>query len=188
MKRLIMDWVTLDRCAQVGNFVLLHVLWLAAVFGAAAGTSAWSVCVLALMLLIGLLLSRHWKHDVLMVCAGVAIGVLFESLLIYSKLIEYRLMLHDELPPVWILALWMGFAQSFNYSLRWLVFRPVLASILGAGFSVVSVLSGLHIGAADSPYPVLLAVAYALAWACVVPILALTARRLIRDQDALPSQ
>ncbi|MBQ0752770.1 MAG: DUF2878 domain-containing protein [Gammaproteobacteria bacterium] len=183
MSGLMRDPMTRKRCAQVGNFVLLHALWLAAVFGAASGTNAWAASVLVVMLLFGMMFSRHRRSDVVMVFAGVFVGVIFESLLIHSKLIEYKLMLHEDLPPLWILALWMGFSQSFNYSLRWLMPRPVLAAVLGAVMSVISVLSGIHIGAADSPYPILLAVVYGAVWACVVPLLAVTARRLSRDED-----
>lgn len=182
MKVLTLDRVMMGRWGQISNFVLLHALWLAAVFGAVAGTNLWSVLVLSAMLLLGALLSRHWRRDAAMVCMGAAIGLIFESLLIYSNLIEYELMSYDGLPPLWILALWIGFAQSFNYSLHWLSAHLVLASFLGAVMSIASIFSGIHIGAAEGPYPLILAVVYGVAWACVVPMLALMAGRLSRQQ------
>ena len=43
-----------DLLGKGGNFVLFHLLWGAAIFGAAAGTNLWSALTLGIMIVQGL--------------------------------------------------------------------------------------------------------------------------------------
>lgn len=165
-----------------GNFLLFQLLWPAAVFGAVAGSSGWSLLVLALMVAHGVLAGRSPRADLVMMVAGLAAGLLFEGALLAGGLIEYRLQFAPEIPPFWILALWLGFAQSFNHSLGWLRQNLPLAALLGAVASVISLFSGIHFGAADTNQPWWLACAYAGGWALMVPLLAALSRRLAQSQ------
>lgn len=163
-----------------GNFLLFQLLWPAAIFGAVAGSSHWSLAVLALMVLHGVLFGPSQRADAIMLFSGLLIGLLFESALLAAGLIEYRLQFSAALPPMWILALWLGFAQTFNHSLGWLRRRLSLAALLGGSASVVSLFWGIHFGAADTTQPWLLGVAYAVGWALMVPLLAWLSRSLER--------
>lgn len=166
---------------MIGNFVLFQLLWFAAIFGAAADLLAPVLLVLVVLLLLGPLFERPFAADLRMAGIGLLVGLLVEPLWIGAGLIEYRLQFHVLLPPVWILALWVGFAVSFNYSLAWLQGRRLLAAGFGGVGSVLSVLAGLRFGAAEAPAGLLpLALAYGGLWAILVPTLAQLAQRFAR--------
>ena len=170
--------MNLYRYLIIGNFALFQLLWFAAIFGAAAGLLAPVLLVLLMLFVLGPLFERPLAPDLRMACAGLLVGLAVEPLWIGAGLIEYRLQFHALLPPVWILALWMGFALSFNYSLAWLQGRRLLAAVFGGVGSVLSVLAGVRFGAAEAPAGLLpLALAYGALWAILVPMLAQLAQR-----------
>ena len=166
-----------------GNFILFHLLWVAAIFGAAQGSSVWALLVLALMVMQAGYSLGSWRRDAMMMLAGALAGAAFEMVLLAAGLIEYRLQWLPELPPLWIMALWMGFAMSFNHALGWLARHLGLAALLGAVVSVVSVFTGIHFGAAASLRPLPLAIVYALSWALLVPAFARAAWYLAGSTD-----
>lgn len=166
------------RWMMIGNFILFQVLWFAAIFGAASGRSLPVFVALSLLLLWGCLWRSPWRADLRMALAGLLVGLSVEPLWLSLGLIEYRLQSVALLPPAWILALWVGFAVTFNYSLSWLQGRLLLAAVFGASGSVLSVLAGVRFAAADAPAGLLpLALVYGAAWAVLVPALAWWAAR-----------
>lgn len=167
-----------DRLLLLGNFALFQLLWFAAIFGAAAGTELPVFAVLAVLLIWGSLRGVPFGPDGRMILAGLVVGLAAEPVWLALGLIEYRMQGFGLLPPAWIMALWVGFAVSFNYSLAWLQGRPLLAGLFGAVGSALSVIAGVRFGAADAPQGlVFLAVVYAAGWAVLVPLLAWWAAR-----------
>lgn len=161
------------------NFVGFQLLWFAAVYGAAAGwpLAAWGVLVPTVLLC--WYFNHQWRDDLPMLCAGAVACLLFEPLWIAPGLIHYVNWNRDWLAPGWIWALWLGFAISFNYCLRWLRERLWLAAVFGGVGGVMSVTVGIKIGAAFAPmgwWP--MAIAYGVGWALAVPVLAGLSRRL----------
>jgi hypothetical protein len=169
---------------NIGNFVLFQLLWFGAVLGAAHGL-VWPAP-LALLALLGWTRFRgaSVRADLRLVGLGLATGVAFELLLLASGLIRYRLQWWDVLPPLWILCLWAGFAQTFLYSMAWLRSRLWLAAIFGGLGSVMSLYAGLRFGAAEPLQGLLpLLLSYGIGWALLVPWLAwLAAER----RDSIP--
>ena len=159
--------------AIVGNFVLFQILWFAAVLGAAAGL-VWPAP-LALVALLGWtrITGGSLRADMRLVLIGVATGMVFEILLLASGLIRYQLQGWPLWPPVWILCLWAGFAQSFLYSLAWMRNRLWLAAAFGAVGAVLSLYAGLRFGAAEPLLGMVpLLTVYGIGWALLVPWLA----------------
>lgn len=163
---------------MIGNFALFQAVWFAAVLGAAAGLVMPVLGALLLLLSWGPLLGGNWRPDARMALAGLAVGLIVEPLWLYAGLIEYRLQTWPLIAPIWILALWVGFAVCFNYSLAWLRGRVWLAVIFGGVGSALSVWAGVRFGAAQAPLGMAqLALAYGAVWAIVVPLLAWWADR-----------
>ena len=159
--------------AVVGNFILFQLLWFAAVLGAAAGQQ-WPAP-LALLALLGWtqLTGGSVRADLRLVLIGLATGMVFEVLLLGGGLISYQLQWWQYVPPLWILCLWAGFAQSFLYSMAWMRQRLLVAAVFGGVGSVMSMYAGLRFGAAQPPLgTVPLLVAYGLGWSVLVPFLA----------------
>jgi hypothetical protein len=159
--------------AVIGNFVLFQILWFAAVLGAAAGM-AWPAPV-ALVALLGWtrISGGSVRADLRLVLIGLATGMVFEILLLASGLIRYELQWWSFWPPIWILCLWAGFAQSFLYSMAWMRNRLWLAAAFGAVGAMLSLYAGLRFGAAEALLGMVpLLVTYGIGWALLVPWLA----------------
>jgi len=87
------------------------------------------------------------------------------------------------LPPVWVWALWLGFASLPNGSLGWLQGRPVLQAGLGLVFGPLAYWTGAKMGAASMPTAGAFLV-IALAWALAFPVIMAMAARLSPRQAA----
>lgn len=162
------QWITL-----AGHFLLLQLLWPAAVLGALQGWHRSSVLVVAAMPVWTAVRRLPVGRDLRMLFSGLVIGAVFEVMLLGLGLIEYRLMPAPGWVPLWILMLWAGFALNLNHCLVWLQGRWWLAAGLGAFGGPASVLVGASLGAATLPAGVLpLVVVYGSCWALLVPLLA----------------
>jgi hypothetical protein len=168
----------ITKASIVGNFIIFQLLWVAAVVGAAHGFQWLSLIALLALLGWGVFCRADIVADSRIIGYGLAIGMIFELLLIGSGLIRYELQWWAAVPPVWILCLWAGFAQTLNHSLSWLKNRLPLAAIFGGAGSVMSMYAGIRFGAAQAPeglQPLL--IVYALGWSVMVPVLVWLAGR-----------
>lgn len=177
------QWITL-----LGHFILLQLLWPVAVLGAVQGWRWESALVVAAMPVWTALRRLPVRRDLRMLFSGLAIGVVFELVLVGLGLIEYRLTPGPGLVPLWILMLWAGFALNFNHCLAWLQGRWWLGAGLGAFGGPASVLVGASLGAASLPAGVLpLVVFYGGCWALVVPLLGWLARYYHEHESGVPA-
>ena len=174
------QWITL-----AGHFVLLQLIWPAAVLGAAHGWSWPAPVVLLAMPVWSLVRGIPIERDLRMMVGGMVIGIVFEVVLIGLGLIEYAMTHGPGWVPIWILMLWGGFALNFNHCLAWLQGRWWLGAALGAFGGPASVLVGASFGAASLPAGILpLVLFYGTAWAGVVPLLGWLARRYREREEA----
>ncbi|MEE4301994.1 MAG: DUF2878 domain-containing protein [Pseudomonadales bacterium] len=160
------------------NFVAFQASWFACVLGGAAQLPWLGViAVAATLLLHGWQSPEHRPELYLALCAG-ALGALWESGLVASGLLVYPSgQLFSALAPVWIVALWIGFATSFNVSMRWLKGRPALAAMLGAIFGPMSFWGGAKLGAVAFPDPVLALSVLSAGWGLLMPLMVVLADR-----------
>lgn len=162
-----------------GHFVLLQMLWPAAVVGAAHGMTWPSVAVLAGMFIWSAWRGLGLRPDLRLAIGGLVIGIVFELLLIGGGLIHYALQQGPGWPPFWILVLWAGFSLNLRHCLGWFREHPVAGSLFGLIGAPFSVIAGVALGAATAPSgQVELALAYGLGWALAMPLLSLLAFRL----------
>jgi hypothetical protein len=136
------------------NFVVFQLTWFSCVLGGAwgwpwAGVGAAAACV-------GVhgALSPDFVREAKLIAAAAVIGLLWDSALVASGLLVYPSgQLAAVLAPVWILALWVGFATCINVSLRWLKARLWLAAAVGAVAGPMSFWGGSRLGAVSFPDP-----------------------------------
>lgn len=160
------------------QFIAFDFAWFAAVWG---GTHDWpwvgSLPAVAIAVF-HLLLNRHafWKEAKLII-AILLFGVLLETGLMGAGLIRYAGMAPGQvLPPVWIWALWLGFATLPTGSLTWLQGRGVLQMALGAVFGPLAYWTGAKMGAATLGEPAATSLlGIGLAWFLAFPTLMLLA-------------
>lgn len=131
------------------NFIAFQLVWFAAVGGAARGW-AWAGP-LAFIVFAGV--HAAWAPRVRgewrLVGAAVAIGFLVDTLMAASGLARYAAPTPSlHMAPVWIVALWAGFALTLHHSLAWMTRRPLLAALLGVVLGPVSYLGAGRVFAA----------------------------------------
>lgn len=135
------------------QFLAFDVAWASAVGGGAGGWP-WLGTLPALALLgLHLFLSRAvlWP-EIRLVLAITLFGILLETGFMGAGLITFSgAPVLGVLPPVWVWALWLGFASLPNGSLTWLQGRTGLQMLLGFVFGPLAYWTGAKMGAAMMP-------------------------------------
>jgi hypothetical protein len=169
------------------NFIAYQVAWFACVLG---GANAWpwvGVAVTAVAVAIHLFLSPAPGRDAVLILAVAAIGALWDGLLVGLGLLAYPSgMVLPWLAPVWIVALWAGFATLLPVSLRWLLGRWRLAMLFGAIGGPLAYFAGMKLGAVSFPNPIAALAALAGGWAVLTPLACWIAFKLDADPPASP--
>ena len=128
-------------------FVLFQSAWFACVWGGAQGL-AWP----GLLATAGLLAFLSWKArpaDVLRRAAvGAGLGGLLDGGLLYADLTAFP-QHSGALLPLWMFALWAGFAGVLPYMVPWLAGRRLLAIAFGAVGGPLAYYSAQALGAIE---------------------------------------
>lgn len=158
------------------QFLAFDVAWASAVGGGAGGWP-WLGMVPALGLVaLHLFLSRTvlWA-ELRLVLAITLFGVLLETGFMGAGLVTFTgTRVLGVLPPVWVWALWLGFASLPNGSLTWLQGRTGLQMLLGLAFGPLAYWTGAKMGAAVMPSGGSLFI-IGLAWALAFPAIMMMA-------------
>jgi hypothetical protein len=165
---------------QLLNYLLYQIGWFACVLGA-AWLRPWSGTVLALLLLaVHLGLATDRRRQLLIMGAAAGVGLLVDSTLLAFGVFAFHSGLVVEwLPPVWMSVLWIQFATTLNYCLRWLSGRYVTSAVLGLMGAPLAFLGGEKLGAISFLPPRGLHLALLAIWWCVaIPLLIYVADRL----------
>jgi hypothetical protein len=170
------------------QFIAFDFAWFAAVWGGANGWQ-WLGSLPAVAIAgLHLLLNRHvaWQEAKL-IAAILLFGILLETGLMGAGLIRYAGMAPGQiLPPVWIWALWLGFATIPTGSLTWLQGRGFVQMVFGAVFGPLAYWTGAKMGAAtlgESAAASLFGIG--LAWFLAFPALMLLADTISPRRPAL---
>jgi hypothetical protein len=90
------------------------------------------------------------------------------------------------LAPLWIAALWIAFATTFDSSLAWIAHRRWVCAALGAAGAPLSYLGGAQAGALELADPSWRSLGgIALIWSCAVP-LSVALHRALQGAAARP--
>jgi hypothetical protein len=163
------------------NAICFQLVWLAAVGGAAQGW--WWAGPIALVLFAAWQLpaSRSPRSDMALMLGTAVLGFLIDSAWVWFDLMRFTTPLPwAGFAPVWIVALWMGFALTLNHSLAGLKTHLWLAGALGiVGGPLAYAVAHRAWQAVDFTQPEwIVFVALALAWGAVTPLLLVAARQL----------
>lgn len=153
------------------NIAGMQVGWFACALGAADGYPWAGPAVVAIYLAVFLFQSSALRQDAEFILLAALAGAIIDGLLRGSGFFIYQSAVPeiDWIAPVWIIAMWMLFATTFNASLRWLRERPFSALLLGLLFGPLSYYAGQRLGAIDFVYPNMVTLpALALLWGTVM--------------------
>lgn len=166
---------------KIGNFVGFQVGWWACALGA-RDPRPYGVLVMGIVVLLHLLsplaAGRRLAELRLLLLAGV-LGVVLDGALLHGGALRFP-GAPGPVPPLWMVALWVGFATTLNGSLRWLAGRPLVAAALGALAGPLSYRAGVALGALEvRSYG-----AVALEWSVAMVLLLWLAQRAAGDTAA----
>ena len=157
----------------ITNFVMFQICWLANCVGAGFGWPFFGPLVTALWIALHLsALGDRWVSEGWILLAAAIFGYAADSLLVLSGLIAFPV--HAQLggpSPLWMVALWVGFAANLRHALRWLGGRYVLAALLGAIGGPLAYRAGDALGAIQIPDPLSGLTAVSLEWLLAMPLL-----------------
>jgi len=160
------------------NLVLYQIVWLACVLGAAAGQPVWGCFTALVAILWHLSQARRPIAELQLVILTGLIGGIWDSLLVILGLIQYPSgTVLPWMAPVWIIALWMAFATTFNLCLRWLHGRPWLTAFFGMVGGPLAWWAGARIGGLVLVSPIPAMIVLGIGWALIMPCLMYLAKR-----------
>jgi hypothetical protein len=161
------------------SFVVLQGAWFACVLGAAHGRPDLGVAVVLLVCGIQLALSTERRTDLVLSCAAVALGLIWDTAMLRFGVVDYAAPGPVRgWAPSWILALWVLFAFLLRGPLRWLHGRTLLAALLGGVGGPLSYLGAVRLGAGSFRNTEEAMLVLGLGWAVMTPLLIELARRL----------
>lgn len=170
----------LSRMGPLANFLLYQVVWFACVMGAAAGQPWIGVGTALLVIALHLGLAHTAATELKIILLTGLIGALWETLLVSQGWVRYAGGGWPGFAPMWIIALWLAFATTFNVSLRWLQGRHGLSAALGLIGGPLAWYAGSRMGALELPDLKLDLLVIGVGWAVLMPLLLLMARRLTK--------
>jgi hypothetical protein len=131
------------------NYGLFQAGWFVCVLGAAAGYPWLATAAGLLLVLLHLALARNATRECLLLLTSLLLGLLFDGIHIRTGILIFPFgSFHPDLPPAWILVLWLQFAMTLHYSLGWLTGRYVLGALLGSVSGALAYWAGVRFGAA----------------------------------------
>ncbi len=154
---------------SVTNYVAYQAGWFACVLGGASNRP-WTGFLLAVTLVAAhFVWSPDRNRDGRRVALAIVVGIAVEAIQIAAG--TYRFTsgtVVAALPPPWLLAMWAQMATTFQYSLRPIVSRPIVAASFGAIGGPIAFLAGERLGAVTLARPltpglILLSVSWSLA-------------------------
>lgn len=165
------------------SFSLYQVGWFAIVVSAAYSQPWWGITIAMSLVGVHMLLTSDRTSQAKMLLVATGVGFVVDSTLLGLEV--YRFSNESaiaRLPPLWMSVLWIQFATTFRYRLKWLSGRYVLSVLLGFTGAPLAFVGGESIGAVSiySPRLTNLLILGSL-WATAIPLLVYVSDRIHAD-------
>ena len=164
------------------NAILFQLSWFVCVLGAAQGSSLVGIAATLIAVAVLALMSEAPVDVGKLAALGLGAGLVVETVFLGSGFVSYASPGPvATLPPVWILAMWVGFAAITNELLSWLHGRWSLQILFGLVGAPLSYLAGSRLGAMTFHEPTFAGVLLiAILWAVAFPLLMAGAAAIAR--------
>lgn len=165
---------------KIWDFAAFQGAWFAGVLGAATGLWLLGPRVMLLVVIVHLLITPRPLREAVVLLAAAVLGTGLDAAQMALGNIAFAGGIWlDGLPPLWMTALWVGFATLFATTLDWMRERYALAAVLGAVSGPLAYIGGAELGALElNPDTPRLVVAAAVQYALATPALLYLSRRL----------
>ena len=172
------------------NIASFYLGWFACVLGATRNMPWLGALVMAALLVLHLVLTENRTRELRFILVTGLLGTSLDSLLMLSGLYTFTNHTLAWLCPVWLTALWMGFASTLNHSMRWLYGRYRLACLFGAVGGPLSYYAGVRLGALTFvPSAEVALTVLIIVWSLIVPgLLWLAHTMMLRSPQVNPEE
>jgi hypothetical protein len=160
------------------NVVAYQCAWLACVLSAAAHRPVIGIAVVLAIVLLHLYSANQPLRELRLIGVAILCGAVFETLLSASGWMQAEPTLpQGNLTPLWLVALWAGFATTLNVSLRSLRQRYLLTAALAGAGAPLAYLAGERLGALHWANQTTALLIVGVGWALLMPLLMKAAQR-----------
>ncbi|MGQ4275775.1 DUF2878 domain-containing protein [Pseudidiomarina sp. E22-M8] len=170
MSLTVTGWLAKDNVRRLAGLVWFDLVW----FSTVAGRSEWLPMALPIVAVQIYLSSTRQGFNWLLYVQLLVLGLVLESTVIALGILDFT----GGWLPLWLIALWLGFAAMVTTTLDWLSGRYILAALVGVASGPLTYAIGSRLGAAEllvDEY--LMWVTYGLLWAIYMVIFAFLMQR-----------
>lgn len=118
------------------------------------------------------LMIKNKKNEIIFLFIAALIGFFVDSVKAFTGFITYNGAYFEYFAPIWIIAMWVGFAATINHSGSWVKNRYLVAIFLGIIFGPLNYLVGHRLEALslnmDFPQNLII---LSIVWGISVPLL-----------------
>ena len=161
----------MSKYINLFNIIGFQTGWWACVLGTKNGYPYLGPLVMLIFLFIHFSRLNNRNNEIFFAVLVGLIGTVVDTVLLQTKLIEYQGVYTDNIAPLWITTMWIGFAATINHSLAWLNNKWIMSFALGAIFGPLSYYTGIKFEALYFEISVLTISILALLWGVVIPYL-----------------
>ncbi len=163
----------------VYNILAYQAAWFACVLGAAYGLPWIGAAACFAVVAAHLALTQQRVVELKLIGAAILVGLLVDTALLRSGSLWFVSGTWPRgVAPYWMLSLWAAFATTLNHSLRWVVRRPWVATLLGAICGPLAYLAGAKLGALHMAAPQTALPMIGVAWGLAMLSLSIISARL----------
>ena len=168
---------------KIFNILGFQICWWICVIFSTTNYSYVGPLAMLLYIVLHLLYITDERKELWLVFLVALIGTIFDSIFILIGFFNYSSSfgLFMYLAPLWITAMWAGFATTLNHSLSWINKNYYLAFLMGFIFGPISYLTGRNFEAIQfhvSDSIGLLALAFS--WGFIIPLIVIINKNIIR--------
>ena len=161
------------------NILGFQLAWWSCVLGIQNGYSYFGPIIMAVFLSVHLIFFKLNGSEIVFIGAVGIIGAMVDTAFLQLSFIEYRGLTVPYFAPLWIIAMWLGFAATLNHSLSWLADRWLFAVLLGAIFGPLSYLAGTKFGALNFTPTFFSITVLVVIWGVAIPLLYLLNQKMV---------
>ena len=134
---------------KIFNILGFKLSWWACVLGATSDLEYIGPLSMLLFLILHFYLNSPNNAEIKLVVIFAFVGTLIDTLMASSGMLSYNGLYGQDIiiAPLWITAMWCGFAAMVNHSMAWLKGRWVLSFLLGGILGPLAYSAGEKLGA-----------------------------------------
>ena len=156
------------------NILGFNIGWWACVLGAANGFSYVGPAAMLVFLVLHFYINAFDYSEIKLIIIFAFLGTLIDTLMVYTGMLSYKGLYEEDIiiAPLWITAMWCGFAATVNHSMAFLKGKWIYSLISGAIFGPLAYMTGQGLGAINFNADHLsIIILLAVVWAFSLPLI-----------------